>query len=308
MSLFTSSFRTELKVLAMILVMLACIEAGTRVFERRIAVGVHTPEAAKKLIQGDGTRVLIMGNSLVRDGINALAVEQVMNAKRDAVVHVERYYLVSSTMSDWYYIFKNSFITAGRKPDVLVLCFALSHLQDGPITRPEVAYYYSSVSDLSDIFANQIRDFDGRTEFLLSKVSLSFAERRALERRAMDVTIPHYRLSANVINETLKAKAPPNRFAATYIDFQRLLVLAKRSNVPVIVVAMPGTKSYEIPSIVQDMQRSGEISVIDDRSVPELNGVAFTDDFHLSSSGMAEFSRYLADQLETFASDQANLH
>ena len=284
----------------MIALMLACVEAGTRVFERRIAVGVHTPDAAEKLMQGEGTRVLIMGNSLVRDDVDAVAVEQIVNAERDDHVRVERYYLVSSTMSDWYYIFKNSFLATNRKPDVLVLCFALSHLQDGPITRPEIAHYYSSFSDIADIFTKQIPDFDGRTEFLLSKASLSFAERRGLERRAMDVTIPHYRMSANVVNEALKAKAPPNRFSATFDDFERLRSLAKDANIPLIIAAMPGKKGYEIPSIVLDLERTGQLALIDDRSMPELDDAGFTDDFHLSSTGMAIFSQRLARQLHPY--------
>lgn len=299
MSLFTSSFRKEAKVLLVVALVLIGVEIGVRLFERRIAVGFNTPKAAEKLMDGEGTRVLFLGNSLVRNGIDTKLFETASQNLGSRPVRAVDSYLVASTVSDWYYILKHSFIETGRKPDTVVVCFAFNYLEDLPMQRSFIAHYYSSINDVPRIFADQVRDFDGRTEFLLFKASFAFSQRTDLHRRTSDVLIPHYRDSAVRINNYLKDQAALRRTPVdpSYGYLVQFLDIARENGISVVFVAMPTQKEYEIEKEVIEMSKRGDLTLIDNRQVSGLGPDAFGDDAHLNDKGKAIYTTLLSNQL-----------
>jgi hypothetical protein len=302
MSSSTSSFRTEAKVLCVVLLALAVCELGVRVFERRLSVDEKASVVSQQLAEGEGLRVLVLGNSLVRDGVNERLLEEEMRRQGVAPLRVERAYLMNTVINDWYYAFKHHFVDTGRLPDALVLCFAHHHLQDYAIQPATVARYYSGVRDLPQIFNEEVRDFDGRVEFLLYGWSASFAHRTNVQRRLLDLLIPHYREHAQRINDSLnnaRAASEQQRvdYQPTYLRLERLLKMAQDHNVSVILVAMPWQKPYTLDPRLEAISKAAGINLIDSRHVTQLGRENFNDEMHMNEAGAAIYSRFLAGVL-----------
>jgi hypothetical protein len=301
MSSSISSFRTELKVVVLVLLVLGACELVVRLFERRLA-DVNAPLASKRLMEGDGQRVLILGNSLVRDDVNTKVLEEELRAQGTGPVRVERVYLQNTTVGDWYFAFKHYFIDTGRLPDTLILCYANQHLQDYAIQRQFVARYYSSARDIPEIFRDDVQDFDSRVEFLLSAHSASFTHRAGIQRRLFDLLIPHYRESAVRLNDFLSATASKRMvsYQPTYQRLERLIKMAQSQGVRVILVAMPVKNSYPIAPEIKSLVETRGLTFIDARFVEGLNEENYNDVMHLSSKGANIFSRSLARELAEY--------
>jgi hypothetical protein len=257
------------------------------------------PALSKRLAEGEGQRILVLGNSLVRDNVNAEILEAELKAQGVGSLRLERIYLMNTIINDWYYAFKHHFIDTGRLPDVLVICFSNNHIQDASIQRSLVARYHSSARDIPQIFSEDVRDFDGRVEFLLSGCSASFTHRTSVERRFFDATIPHYREGAMHINRALTAAANKRRgdFSPSYRRLTQLIQLAQNQGVRVILVAVPVESPYPIdPQVMSTVETAG-ITFIDSRVVEGLSKESYVDGMHMNSGGAALYSRFLAHML-----------
>jgi hypothetical protein len=306
MSSSTSSFKTEIKVILMVVAALAACELIVRVFERRLSVDAKIPELSKRLAEGEGRLVLVLGNSLVRDGVNPDILEAEMRAQNVGPIHIERTYMMNTIVNDWYYAFKHHFVDTGRLPGVLVICFSNNHLDDALIQRPLVARYYSGLRDIPQIFSEDVKDFDGRVEFLLSAWSASFTHRTNVERRALDTVIPHYRETATRINDSLTDEVTKRAhdYQPTYRRIEQLIRLAEDHGVRVVLVAMPVESPYRInPQINRAVETTGA-TFIDSRAAEGLSKESYTDGMHMTSDGAAIYSRSLARQLADYLKRQ----
>lgn len=283
----------------MVLAVMAVCELGVRVFEKRLAVDAKTPALSKRLAEAEGQRVLVLGNSLVRDNVNADILEAELKAQGVRPIHIERIYLMNTIINDWYYAFKHHFVDTGQLPDVLVVCFSNNHLQDSSIQRSLVARYHSSARDIPQIFSEDVRDFDGRVEFMLSAGLASFTHRTSVERRVLDATIPHYREGAMRINRALTIAANKRRrdFQPTYRRLEQLIHLAVSHGVRVILVAVPVESPYPIDSQIMNTVETAGVTFIDSRTVEGLSKESYVDGMHMNSDGCALYSRFLARRL-----------
>ena len=305
MSSSTSSFRTELKVGALVLLVLAGGELFMRLSERLLSLDVQhirrIPSIAEDMTRGEGRRVLFLGNSMTRNGVDARVVENELRAQGlTEPLRIERVYPDATALAEWYYAFNHYFVAAGRLPDVLIIGFAANDLSDNRPPQPsQLAQYYTGARDVPEVFARDVKDFEGRAEFLLSGLSVSFANRTRVRERALDMLIPHYRESAQEINRALQAmkKKGGASFALTYRRLELLGRLAASRGVCVILVAMPQREPYELDPQLQPIIERAGMTFTDARAPSGLGGEGFVDEMHLSPNGAAIYSRYLARQL-----------
>lgn len=310
MSSSTSSFRSELKVVALVLVALAACELVVRLREQTLSLDVRhirqIPDISARLAQGgDGQhphllRVLFIGNSMTRYGVEPEIVERGMAAQGIAPLRIERVFPDASALPDWYYAFKRFFDAPARAPDVLVVCFAANDLQDSqPVHSWRLAQYYTNLGDVPEVFREDIRDFDSRAEFLLSDASAAFANRTRVRERALDLVIPDYRETAQQINRTQKSQTVEQlaRTQPTYRRLARLGQLAKSRGVRVILVAMPERVDYELDPQLQTAVEAAGMSLLDSRTGHGLNHDSYVDEMHLGADGARIYSQFLARQL-----------
>lgn len=296
---FISNSKSEVKVVLMVVLVLAGCELGLRMVEKRLSIELGTPAIAKKLAEAKGQRVLVFGNSLVRDNLNTEVLGEEMKAQGVGSIHIERVYVVNTIINDWYYAFKYHFIDNGQTPDVLILCFSYDHLEDSAIQRSLVARYYSGTQDIPEIFSDDVKSFDGRIDFLLSSWSASFSYRTNVQRRVLDSLIPHYRESVMRINNVLREHADKELVASqpTYHRLGKFLQMAASKGVRVILVAVPVESSYPINPSIRSSAEAAGVTLIDTRTVEGLGKDSYVDGMHLNTSGAALYSRFLAHQL-----------
>lgn len=305
MSLSTSSFRNELKVVLGVLLALLAGEVLMRVYEPALSLDVQhirqIPEISREMAEGEGTRVLFISNSMLRYGIDPTIFEKEMESQRLGPLRVGRVFPDATALPDWYYAFKHYFVETNRLPDVLIVCFAAKDLEDDhPLEPARLAHHYTATRDIPELFSQDLHDFEGRAEFLLSDLSSSYANRTRVRTRVLDNLIPYYRESVQDMNRTLRAakKSEPAAAAApTYERLERLMTLAHKHNVRVIFVAMPLREEYALDPQIQRTVEAAGMSFFDFRSVDGIDRVSFVDEMHLTTGGAAVYSHFLARQL-----------
>ncbi|HEX8145215.1 MAG TPA: hypothetical protein VF553_21795 [Pyrinomonadaceae bacterium] len=311
MSSSTSSFRNELRVVAVVLLVLLAGELVVRVCEQRLSLDVthirQIPEISRKMAESQGTRVLFISNSMLRYGVDPAIFEREMEARRLGPLSVGRVFPDATALPDWYYAFKHYFVDANRLPDVLIVCFAAKDLQDDlPPVPARLAHNYTSASDIPELFSHDLLDFDHRADFMLADLSSAYANRARVRTRVLDDLIPSYRESAQIINRSQKSPKKgagegggdaSASSAPTYQRLGRLISLARRHHVRVIFVAMPLREEYALDPQVQRIVEAEGMSFFDFRSVDGINQVSFVDEMHLTSGGAATYSQFLARQL-----------
>ena len=302
MSSSTSSFRTELRVLAVVLFVLLAAEVAVRFGERSLSRDVQhiqqIPAISQSLAASKDQKILFLGNSLVRTGVDPQIIEQELKAKGVAPVHIERVFPDSTSLPDWYRVFKHYFVNQSSLPQVLVLCFSDIALQDtSGIDPTRLGRYYSSATEVPEIFHQDIHDFESRSEFVLAATSYAFANRMRVRTRALDLIVPAYRTSAQRINDDMKQKAPAVTRPKTYERLARLLELARQEGVQVVVVAMPQPVQYSLdPEITRVVDQAG-MTLLDCRSVNGINAQSFLDEMHLADAGAIVYSHFLGKVL-----------
>ena len=301
MSSSTSSFRAELKVVAVVLLVLAGSEVVLRLSEQFLSRDVkhfqEIPAISQSLVAGKGERILFLGNSQVRAGINPEVIEQALKAEGVAPVHIERVFLDSTSLPDWNRAFKHYFVGTSQLPEVLVLCFSDIALQDNSGIDPSRLGHYSSPREMPEIFDQDVHEFESRAEFILASLSYSFADRMRVRTRALDLIVPGYRDSAQRINRDMKREHSGMMAQKSYRRLSGFLANAKEHGVRVVVVAMPQPVTYALDPQIKSVVDAAGMNFIDCRNVDGISAASFADEMHLATSGAIVYSRFLGREL-----------
>ena len=106
----TSSSRFDWKVLSSIIAVLAAVELCLYFFEDRLSLDLqhikHIPGIVEELREGDGERILFLGNSLTRAGIQADTVAATWAKRGMSNTTIRLIYPDDTTLSDWFYLFR----------------------------------------------------------------------------------------------------------------------------------------------------------------------------------------------------------
>lgn len=297
--------RTEWKVFGTVLLTLLCVEVGLRVLESRLSLDVRyvreIPERAADLAQADGCRVLFIGNSLTNRGVDEAVVQAELAERAGVPVQVDKVHQSGSRLVEWYRIYERFYAGAERAPDLMVVGFAMSQLEDSPTRTGELArlgHLYTTAYETPDVFRHDATSFGQRTEFLLSKLSVSFALREKVSQAFLEITVPNYKQSALWVNREQRlsrARDTAGRHA-TYDRLGRMVALAERSGTEVVAVTMPTLEPDGRASLGDLIQQQGATH-IDARVIPGLTDADFADGVHLGPTGATRYSQYIAREL-----------
>ncbi len=297
-----SSFKTELRVIGLVLAVLLLCEIAMRLTETSLSRDlVHIraiPRIAEDMTAKPGIRVLFLGNSQTRCGVDERVFASECDAEGTPRMSVARVFPDATSVVIWFYAFKRFFIDSGRIPDILVVNFSGRHLQDpSAVNATVLGGFYARMDDMPEIFRNDIKEFGDRAEFLLAAWSSAFANRERVSPRVLDVLVPFYRSNSELVNKSIGGKASRRSTAPTYGTLKRLLRLAAENNVKVIAVAMPLATKYSVDPQLKNVIEEAGMKFIDARKVDGLKPKLFPDGFHMNSEGAAIYSRYLARTL-----------
>ena len=303
MSLSTSSFKSELKVVALVLVVLLGCEAIIRSRENTLSLDLkhinQIPVISQSLAAADGRKILFLGNSLTRNGVDPDVLSSKFAEQGLSNTHFAKVFPDGTGMTAWYYVFNHYFVVPNRVPDVVVIGFAGAVLQDSHrVDVGELGRYFTSDRDIPYVFGSDLKTFDERTEFIASRISAAFSNRNRVRLRALDFLIPNYRESERWLNRGLQARSQTKqRTQATYNKLKEFLSLSQSHNAEVIFVAMPQREPYSVDPELQKLISVNPATFIDLRNVDGLKGTDYLDEMHLNDRGAETFSTQLAQRL-----------
>lgn len=293
----------EPRVVLCLLALLGAGETGMRLYEGRLSKDVRHLETFEELAarisappQAGETRVLFLGNSLTRYGVDVAEFTRAVAVSGREVVRVERLMPDNTAVADWYYAYRSYFADCHRAPDVLVIGFAGGHLHDAPSRHPErLARYYCRLSHLPELCRRDLLTVEDRTGFALAGLSSLLCNRDRLESRALDLLIPGYREGIQELNRRL-AQEPlsAGRLPPTFHRLRELLALARGQGVEVILAAMPVPSAYDLPPELGNIADEFGVGLIDCRRVPGVAPEMFPDGLHMDARAARLYTRFLA--------------
>ncbi len=302
MSLFTSNFRSESKVLLTLVAVAAACELGLRIGSERLSSDIahirSIPAVAAALRGRDGEQLLFLGNSLTREGVDLATVRGELQCG-PAGVSAESVHPDDTTILDWYYLYRNNF-SSENALDWMVIPFVRGQLSDGTTIHPDrIAAYFGGWANAEEMLRFDLTSLGDRIGYLLASSLRLFSERERVRDRVLSVAIPDYRRTATRLNEAVRresARRSPDE-KPTYTRLVRLLGLARQRGVRAAFVAMPVPQPYGLDPGLQAVlaQNGGEL--LDMRDTKELSAADYADRLHLSPSGAKTFSRILGGRL-----------
>jgi hypothetical protein len=290
---------------ALIILALFCvaIEAVTRFgfshisrIEARIA---NDHKAAMAIRRGDRPNVLVVGNSLMLEGIDTPQLRGLLAGRANAV----GFPIEQTEYLDWYYGLRRLFAD-GSQPDVVVLCMSAAHLIDSRIRGDYSAYYLFRLQDIPEIGRDVQYDLTKTSSLVLAHFSLFYAGRSGLRNFVLVRTDPAYAEMLHHMTAT-PARFPPDaeieRMAETRLRALRELCASHRARF--IFLLAPGFGPGEAPLVEAGARAHTDVMV--PYHLNELSRDKFRDGFHLNETGAQMFTARVADLLKArLAGDQ----
>jgi hypothetical protein len=306
---------SEWKVILTVLAVLGAAEALLRAKEALLSIDLlhiqDIPKIAQRLAEQPHPRILFVGNSLTREGIDEPVLEQELR-DRGCPASIEKIFPDNTQIAEWYYAFKRNFVNAGRSPDFLIISCPTTQLRDqAPFSVYGLGRHWIDTRDVPEVLHADVTAFGDQVEFFLSRLSVTFANRFRISGRILVSVIPGHEQLARQVNrmrnEMLQEKqASVGEAKSTYKRLHRLAELGRAHGTRLILAAMPVGKPYEIdPALVQEARAAGAV-LLDCRKIPGINNDSYRDGFHLKPEGAEIYTRFLAAQIASILKSSAS--
>ncbi|MEZ5940691.1 MAG: hypothetical protein R3C18_04820 [Planctomycetaceae bacterium] len=295
----------ELKVIAVLALLLLACEIGLRIGADSLSKDVahlhHFADASQKLATASPgpnvQKVLFLGNSTTRFGVDGDEFVSVLHKRTDVPVVWEKVNPDNTALAEWYYLYKNFFHSSEVRPDVVVLGFEAMHLRDSPSDHPSrLAQFYCNSNDWPELTRFDLPSFESRMSFLASENSALWAHRDRVERRVLDSVIPQYRQTAQLMNYSQKMPASTTTHP-TYARLESLLQLIRQDNVRIVLAAMPLAEEYRIDEGLTDIARRYKVPIVDCQHIEGITPDMFPDGVHMTATASKLYSSHLANTL-----------
>jgi hypothetical protein len=303
MSSSTSSFSTELRVLAVVASVLAAAELAGRFAGRSLSVDEshvrEIPEIARRLHAGRPPRILFLGNSLTRCGVDLEAFRAELRARGVPDAACEKVVPDGTGICEWYYYFKRHFADADETPDVVIVGFQGTAASDENLVRVEkLGQDVCTLRDVPELFTSDVEGFGDRVQFLLSYCFYSVGKQTNMQHRVLSLVVPNYIQETQELNRVVQSgrrkggpSAPPR---STYRRLDRLMDMLRRIDVRGVFVAMPGATEQTLDPLLVETVREGGMTLIDGRRIERLDAERFFDGVHMDPTAADMYSRFVA--------------
>ncbi len=299
--------RVLLMVVSLFLLLEATIRLGGEILSKDIAHLRSFPKIARRMAQFDpqqGTRILFLGNSLTRHGVDQDAFAETVKQEGGGVVQSVKMNPDNTDLSDWFYAYRTFFSRPGIKPDVLIVGFEGVHLRDAPSRHPDrLAQYYCTWSDWPDLCQYDLKTFEDRVYFVLCRYSAAFGNRDRIQKRLLDKLIPDYRAGMDELNSRRNEinKAGKNnkkkKKELTYEKLQKLIAIADSQGTKIVLAAMPVPDAYQFDPKFLELVENSSAVLVDCRKVEGITEPMFFDGLHMDEQAAKIYSSELARKL-----------
>lgn len=311
------------RVILMVILFIAAMEGFTRTTLVRMSKDLRRFKefdgAAERLVHRPGIRIALIGNSATDRGVEHEVIERRLETLGLNEVHVDRFVADSARAQDWYYIVKEYFVRAERRPDLFVFTFFGANLENNNnLEVGRLAQHFARIEDWPEL-TDDLPGLEDRAQFILSKGWATFAFSDRIKKRVLEAVCPGYRPFTKRMNDVAKihlqkveklrpqsAQEPERRFAA----LRRLLAMLRREHLESCFVAFPslrnttgvsanggGRQPYAIDLEARRLIAKAGFPLLDLRKVEGLTPDMYEDALHLLEPGRPIYSRRLADAL-----------
>src|SRR5882762_7844855 len=211
----TSSFNSEAKAILLTLLILGMGDLALRWAEVNLSIDVRHirsfPEITRKLSHEPAPRVVFLGNSLTRHGVDPGMWASAMKELQSSAGSVAKLVPDDTTMPDWYYVALNNFIRPGNHADVLILGFSLNQLTDERIEAGRLGAYFCDFGNVRELFAKDLEGFAPKVDFLTGRLCRLYGIRDQVQARFGDRFIPGFQEGVRHLNEIGRREPPTNK-------------------------------------------------------------------------------------------------
>ncbi len=300
----------EWKVLLSLALLLMGTEFVLHLTERRLSIDVDHIRSAPQLAETiskdsnhlkDTLKILFIGNSSIRRGIDSQMLEEEFQTRYGLRIRSYFFYPDGGNIVAWRWAWRRYFSAADCRPDLVVVCGGASHFDDGKLDPRTLATYFVSNGDIWNCAWNELSGAEERLEFFAAKASLSYASRKRVQRRVMDVLMPHNREvlldMVSLADKSASGKKITNSQTQASESLRELLKEICAKGLKAVIVAMPNLINYEVPESRKRTILETGAAFVDLRRVQGINDSHFYDKAHLDQAGAVIFTRALSTAL-----------
>jgi hypothetical protein len=300
MSSSISSFRTECKVLAAIALALLAVEGLMRLAQASLSVDVRhivsAPELADGMASQPRPRVLALGNSLLREGVNAKQLED-ESTSLGLTRSVSLYHPDGTSVQEWAFAFRRFFASEAHAPDCVLIFTGRTHLRDVPPRPTPLGAFYCSTRDTPRFLNRKGTNLEVASEFLLARASVAYAQRSRIQPRIFTSLIPHFQDMLRDMNVRRISPRTERQEISSYDDLALLLDSVHAIGAFALIITIPAPGSYTLAPEILETAQSHHATVIDLSQSEGLTTANFPDGWHLDAQGASVFTTRLAHAL-----------
>lgn len=297
--------KNEFKVILCLSGLLLLLEFGARQFETSLSKDVEhmreLPGQAEllKAASGDAFKVLVLGNSLARCGIDLEVLQKGLQAKYQKPIVIARMYPDGSRIEEWSYGYRRYFGETGSRPDAILVTTGLLHLTDRLQNINGMGAYFVSSKDCWEFCRNRLTGVEDISRFLGARYSALWAHRDRVEPLVFYRAVPGYTETAQVINSSVSIdrqsikKQPQNVTSAV---FQRFADELQAGGTSLIIATVPMPEAYQLPEKIHQAIQNNGAKLIDLGANLKMSPERFPDDYHLDAEGAAIFTQQIIAQ------------
>ncbi|MEW8028327.1 MAG: hypothetical protein AB2792_01210 [Candidatus Thiodiazotropha sp.] len=292
---------TVAKVLITLAVLLFTAEVLLRSVEGSLSGNIshviEIPELSERFDQTNKPGLLILGNSLTNNGIDAPLLKSGLEAQDLAYSTVEKIVPDATTIWSWSCILRNRIYELRNKPNTVFIGFAWNQLADQSRLLPtQLGGFFCSYSDLMHFTEQATMGSAEIGEFLTASTFRLFTHREAFRNKALGILIPHYMTATQDINRRLRntdnSSSEPDK---TYNELGQVIEKIESYNKHIVLMAMPvRDNSYQLDPGLLDIVKHKDITLLDYRNPDFITDNLFLDEMHLNNKGSTLLTHKLA--------------
>jgi len=248
-------------------------------------------------ISNNNNDILVIGNSLTREGINSQLIERNINNRMKPKLKIGYIYPDDTSVIEWYHIFVNYYFQPKIYPKNLFIIFAQDQLASSKIQFEEIQRIskYTQFESLFNIIIDEGLSLSQSIDLYLSKVFRLYSNRERIKKRILDI-MPNYRTTVRKLNKKLKPNESKTEVKRKYSHLNKLIELINKLNIQTTFIAIPISKPYIIDTeLIKIINNSQYCRLVDFQSTTKYKENDFIDGYHLGQDGASKFTDQLVE-------------
>jgi len=284
-----------------ILVLLAALVAWFALLEVAMRLALPHLSESERRVEDDADRalhlqplgahgeptVLLVGNSLLEQGINRQQLQEAMSPGYSLAF----YPIEGTTYLDWLYGLRRLF-AQGARPATVVVCMSGRQLLSNATYGETFAYHLLQPSDLPRVMQDARLDMMTASAYLFATKSAWLGSRNVLRAGVLQRWLPRSDLLAAHVTavDPLPLVVNQETLGRAVARLQSLQQLARTHGVRFIYLVPPSLYPADIGAPLAARARASGIEVLLPFEPAEMPRQKFSDGLHLSSDGATDFT------------------